>query len=162
MCELAQLYEEKFVRIRKAHKCCETGRVLAAGAMMWKISMLHDGHWTHFYQSEPAFHFARSINRVGTLGLLREPLASWMPKGIDIEIPGNMRDYDPEYCVGFGEVRDAWCIEDEHAEEWAAVKSGVLTRWTLPTMPPDHYRHDFVALSNRKQRWVQAMKGLVA
>lgn len=117
MCDVAEFYCEKFVKARKPHKCCETGRMIQPGEMYWRISGKWDDVET-FAQSEAAFHFARHVNGVGENGSLAK--------------------YDPEMCIPFGGIRYDLCDED-YEDEFKLVAAGRLTRWTLPTPPPPYY-----------------------
>jgi hypothetical protein len=63
----------------------------------------------HTYaQSEAAYHFARFINGVGS-----------------------SNGFDGESCIPFGQIGAE--LPPDYAEEWARVKAGEVTRWTLKT-----------------------------
>lgn len=106
----AKFYDEKLVKARKPHKCCETKREIQPGERYWRIRGMweDDDKPSTFCQSEAAYHFARFLNGVGT-----------------------PREYQEE-CIPFGgvaeHVRDM--DDPDTTAEWERVCRGEVTRDT--------------------------------
>lgn len=112
MCDIPDFYDERRVRAKKPHRCCETGREIQTGEYYWRITGKWDGELMTFAQSEAAYHFARFLNGVG-----------------DGERAGDMSRYNAENCIPFGWIGSE--VPPDLADEWERVKRGEVTRNTV-------------------------------
>lgn len=117
-CDYNEFYDERRVRARKQHKCCETRRVIEKGEYYWRCSGKTDGEMWSVAQSEAAYWFARWCNGYN----------------VDGSRHNDHRDYDE--CLAFGEIRYHIREVDDPAltAEWERVCAGEVTRGPNGTM----------------------------
>jgi hypothetical protein len=113
-CEMPTFYDERRVKARKPHHCCETGRVIEPGEFYWRCTGKWDGEVTTHIQSEAAYHFARHLNMnvIGECDVGFGCVSEWIS--------------------GMGGYGVSEQLEADLRAEWERVMNGEVTRNTAP------------------------------
>lgn len=115
-CDYPDHYDEKRVKARKHHKCCETGRIIQPGEFYWRCVCIFDGTAKTYKQSESAYHFARFLNGYGTSHFGEDCIPFC---GIGEHVSEHHKPLSGD------EGDEIW-------SEWLRVKAGEVTRNTTP------------------------------
>lgn len=89
--DAAQVYNEKTVKARKEHKCCECGETIQRGESYEYVSGLWDGSWDHYRTCEMCVRIRDDLCCGGFIfGELRETI--WEAFDFDY-VTGEEKEY---------------------------------------------------------------------
>lgn len=142
--DLAEMSDTKMVRARKAHRCCECRRTIAAGTLHERCKLLYDGTWSCFrtclicHEIREHFRCGQSFTFELLWEQLEENLLPTMTAGGEclFGLSPAAKGYLFERCLASKERIRAWQLREDNVIadlEHAGLRGRALARraWGL-------------------------------
>ncbi len=140
MCEIAKIYDEKRLRARRQHKCCECRLPIEIGEQHMVCKGLWDV-WGTFRQHLHCYHFSRLINSHDSeypsgVECCHSPAnlfyngydgsMEWLVKFNRETSSRRYSGWEQDECIAFGDVRSVLCdIDEDLVRQWDEMISGM-------------------------------------